>query len=274
VIGHRVPTGWAPLSPCTPTCLPASATRPGLTQALRLVAVAVVLLMALLILPVVRRGPWLSACSRGLLRALGVRLRAPRERMDWRGVLVVANHSSWIDVLALTAVAPVRLVAKREVGKWPLIGGLAQCSGALFIDRAGLRALPQTIAEVSAALREGDAVAVFPEGTTWCGAAAGPFRRAAFQAALQAGAPARPVAISFRNPSGAPTQAAAFVGEQSLLDSMIRLLRTPGLSCELTILPDLAPIGDRRALARQAETAIARVTGVEHGSGPSKALAA
>ena len=262
------------MSPCVPTCLPAPAVPAGLKQALRFAAAGVVLLAALLTLPVVRRRAWLSACARGLLRAIGVRLQAPRQRLDWRGVLVVANHSSWIDVLALTALAPVRLVAKREVGKWPLIGGLARCSGALFIDRAGLRALPGTIAELSAALREGDAVAVFPEGTTWCGTAAGPFRRAAFQAALQAGAPVRPVAISFRNPSGAPTQAAAFVGEQSLLDSTIRLLRTPGLSCELTILPDLAPIGDRRALARRAETAIARVTGVEHGSGPSQALAA
>jgi hypothetical protein len=63
--------------------------------------------------------------------------------MDWNGVLVVVNHSSWIDVLALTALAPVRLVAKREVGQWPLIGGLARCAGALFIDR-GLVLLPRS----------------------------------------------------------------------------------------------------------------------------------
>jgi 1-acyl-sn-glycerol-3-phosphate acyltransferase len=272
VIDHQVPPGWLPLSPCTPTCLPAPAVRPGLTQALRLVAVAAVLLTTLCTVPVTRRGPWLSACCRGLLRAVGVQLRVPGGPRDWRGVLVVANHVSWIDVLALTALSPVRLVAKREVGQWPLIGELARCAGALFIDRAGLRALPGTIAELTVALRQGDAVAVFPEGTTWCGMAAGPFRRAAFQAALQAGAPVRPVAICFRYRDGAPTKAAAFVGAQSLLDSMLRVLRTPGLTCELTILPDVAPIGDRRALARRAEAAVALATGVEHGSRLSRAV--
>jgi 1-acyl-sn-glycerol-3-phosphate acyltransferase len=222
VIDHQVPSSWLPLSPCTPTCLPPPAVSAGLTRALRLVAIAAVLLTALVTVPVVRRGPWLSACCRGLLRAVGVRLRVPGGARDWRGVLVVANHVSWIDVLALTALSPVRLVAKREVGQWPLIGRLARSAGALFIDRAALRALPGTIAELTDALGQGDAVGVFPEGTTWCG----------------------------------------------LHDSMLRVLRTPGLTCELTILPDVAPIGDRRSLARRAEAAVALATGIEHGTPP------
>ena len=99
-----------------------------------------------------------------------MRLRVHRPGVGRRdGVLVVANHLSWIDVLALAAVAPVRPLAKREVGEWPFIGRLARRAGALFVDRAGLRALPGTVAELAAALRAGDAVAVFPEGTTWCG---------------------------------------------------------------------------------------------------------
>lgn len=266
---HPLPPGWLPLSPCTPACLPAPVVRTGVTQALRLVAVGAVLLTALVTVPFLGRERgrvWLRACCRGLLRAAGVRLRVPPECDDWGGVLVVANHLSWVDVLALAAVAPARLLAKREVGEWPLIGGLARCAGALFVDRAGLRALPGTVAEIAAALRGGDAVAVFPEGTTWCGAAAGPFRRAAFQAALDAGSPVRPVAITFRNGDGAPARAAAFVGAQSLLDSILRVLRTPGMTCELTVLADLAPVGDRRALARRAEAAVATATGVPHGA--------
>jgi len=252
---HPVPPGWLPLSPCTSACLPSPAVRAGGTQALRLLAIAAVLLTALVTVPFVGRGPWLRACCRGLLRAAGVRLRVTSACDGWDGVLVVANHLSWIDVLALAAVAPVRPLAKRAVGAWPLIGRLARSAGALFVDRAGLRALPGTVAELTAALRAGDAVAVFPEGTTWCGAAAGPFRRAAFQAALDAGAPVRPIAITFRNGDGEPARAAAFVGAQSLLDSMLRVVRTPGLTCELAVLADLAPVGDRRALARNAEAA-------------------
>ncbi|MBV9922996.1 MAG: 1-acyl-sn-glycerol-3-phosphate acyltransferase [Pseudonocardia sp.] len=246
--------------------------RTGLPQALRLIAVGVVLLTALLALPFVHpvkhRGRWLRACSQALLRAAGVRLRiTPTSEAGgavWGGVLVVANHLSWIDVLALAAVAPMRPLAKHEVARWPPIGRLARCAGALFVDRAGLRAVPATVAEITATLRGRDAVVVFPEGTTWCGAAAGPFRRAAFQAALDAQAPVRPVAITFWHADGAPARAAAFVGTQSLFDSILRVLRTPGMICEVTVLDDLAPTGDRRALARRAEAAIARATGVPH----------
>jgi hypothetical protein len=132
-------------------------------------------------------------------------------------------------------------------------------------DAAGavLRGLPAVIA---ATLRSGDNVAVLPEGTTWCGAAAGPFRRGAFQAALDVGAPVRPVAITLWHADGSPARAAAFVGEQSLLDSMLRVVRTRGLTCELIPLGALSPIGDRRELARRAEEAIARVTGIRHGA--------
>jgi 1-acyl-sn-glycerol-3-phosphate acyltransferase len=136
-----------------------------------------------------------------MLRAAGVRVRLVGVWPEEDGVLLVANHLPWIDVLALACVANVRVLAKREVGDWPVVGGLARCAGALFLDRAGLRGLPAVIA---AALRSGDCVAVFPEGTTWCGAAAGPFRRAAFQAALNVGAPVRPVAITSRHPDGSP----------------------------------------------------------------------
>lgn len=83
-------------------------------------------------------------------------------------------------VLALPLVRSVRLLAKSEVRSWPALGALAARTGALFVDRVRLRALPGTVAEIAAAVASGDSVTVFPEGTTWCGAAAGPFRHAAF----------------------------------------------------------------------------------------------
>ena len=283
---HLVPPGWIPASPCTPGCLPAAdvvGVLRTLRVAARLVAVAAVLLTAVVtapMLPAPVRGRWLRACSRAMLWSAGVRLRVSATGSPWPdragspGVLVVANHVSWIDVLALAAVAPVRLLAKREVGEWPLVGGLARHAGALFVDRARLGALRGTVDALAVALRAGDCVAVFPEGTTWCGAAAGPFRRAAFQAAIDAGAAVRPVAVAFRHPDGSAAPTAAFVGAQTLLDSMLRVLRTPGLTCELTVLPALAPTGDRRELARRAQETIARATGVRHGVEPALPLAA
>lgn len=259
--------GWVPSSPCGPHCQPPSA--PGALPVLRFAALAGLVLLALLgtpLLPRRPRGRWLRSCSRAALRVAGVRLvvsGADGYRAGG-GVLVVANHQSWIDVLALTAVAPVRILAKREVQTWPVIGSLAARGDALFLDRTELRSLPATVAGAADALRAGAVVAVFPEGTTWCGAASGPFRRAAFQAAIDARVPVRPVAITLRLFDGSPARAATFVGDQELVDSVRRVLRLPGLVCELTILPELAPDADRRELARAAAGAIAEVTGVAH----------
>ncbi|MCW0215194.1 MAG: 1-acyl-sn-glycerol-3-phosphate acyltransferase [Pseudonocardia sp.] len=261
---------WMPSSPCGDDCLPPRATGPSWRLAHRTVALATTLLagvVALPFLPVLgdqRRDRVVRALFRAVLRAAGIELRiaagddqGPGYRVrDGRGVLVVANHLSWIDVVALGAVAPVRMLAKQEIADWPVIGGLARRCGTLFVDRAGLRGLPGVVAEITDALAAGAVVGVFPEGTTWCGSASGPFRRAAFQAALDAGVPVRPARLTLGLPDGRPTTVGAFVGQDTLWDSLSRVLRLPGLVCELTVLPALAPVGDRRGLARRAELAV------------------
>ena len=261
-------SGWLPVSPCGAACQPPVGERTGPASLVlaRLCRLAVVLLGTLAgaaVLPGAARDAWLCTCYRAVLRCSGVRLRVTGE-LGVGGVLLAVNHLSWIEVLAVGTLRPVRMVAKREMGDWPVIGRIARRTGALFVDRAGLGGLPATVAATADALRTGADVAVFPEGTTWCGGAAGPFRRAVFQAAIDAGAPVRPVAVVLRLPSGERATAAAFVGEQTLWNSLLRVLRLPGLDCEVTLLPALAPSADRRELARRAGEAVAAVTGVPH----------
>jgi 1-acyl-sn-glycerol-3-phosphate acyltransferase len=127
-----------------------------------------------------------------------------------------------------------------------------------------LRSLPTVVARTAEALRSGAVVGLFPEGTTWCGAALGPFRRAGFQAALDAGVAVRPVAQRMWLPDGTPTTVGAFIGEDTLLDSLLRVVRLPGLVVEVDVLPPLLPEPglDRRELARRAELVIAAATGL------------
>ena len=270
---HAEPArGWFPLSPCGSGCIPAdpaeSAARlPWRTARLLVVLAAIAVSAPLLPLVTDRcRSWWWQTAARAVLTAAGVRIvvTGPR-RFAVGGVLVVANHVSWIEVLALSAVRPLRMVAKGEIRAWPVIGAAAEAFGAVFVDRARLRDLPAGVARISSALASGDAVGVFPEGTTWCGAAAGPFRRAAFQAAVDTGSPVRPVAVTIRTPDGRPSRAASFVGEETLLACLSRVLRLPGVVCELTVLPMIHPRGTRADVARQAATAIGTVTGVPHG---------
>lgn len=265
--------GWVPEPVCAPDCLPGRGVGPRVGTprfVRRLVTLVAVLAATVAGVPLLRgraRERFLRGCAARALRAAGVDLRVHGGTgVSGSPALVVANHLSWIDVLALHATGPVRMQAKHEVATWPVLGPLAARTGALFVDRGGLRALPATVAETADALRAGAVVAVFPEGTTWCGTAAGEFRRAAFQAAIDADVPVRPVAFSLRRPDGGTTAAGAFVGDQTLWDSLCRVLRAPGLVCDLTLLPALAPAsGDRRALAAAAAAAVSGITDVPHG---------
>jgi 1-acyl-sn-glycerol-3-phosphate acyltransferase len=277
-VTQRAGHSWAPASPCGADCLPAGVTLPRLGPprvALRLAGLAALVAatgLAAGLLPLLgvrRRARVLRLMFRAVLRMAGVRLvLSGADRLDagagTGGVLVVANHLSWLDVLALGAVQPMRMVAKREIRDWPVIGALAAWVGTLFVDRAGLRELPSVVARTAEALREGSLVGLFPEGTTWCGAASGVFRRAGFQAAIDGGVPVRPVAQRMRLPDGGPTTVGAFIGEDTLLDSLLRVVRLPELVLEVEVLPLLvAGAGTgRRELARRAELAIAAATGV------------
>ncbi|MEU6825950.1 lysophospholipid acyltransferase family protein [Streptomyces atriruber] len=171
------------------------------------------------------------------------------------GTLVVANHISWLDVIALLAVEPVSVLAKREVGQWPVVGALARRVGTRFIDRDGSpRGLPVLVAELADSLRAGTSVLVFPQATTWCSVPGGRFRRAAFQAAADAGAPVRPVTVEYRQ-GGAPSTAAAFLGEEDFTASLRRVAGARGLSARVTA---HAPLWgtDRRVLADAARRAV------------------
>lgn len=250
---------WQPVSGCGPECRAGGDDAVGHARTvLRMVTVCAVLLAGLVLVPLFR-GLAVRPMSRALLASLGVRLRG-RGPVPRPGSLLVANHVSWLDIVALLALGPARLVAKREVRGWPGIGMLAALSGAIFVDRARPKALPETVGEVAAALRAGRSVAVFPEGTTFCGTRCDSsgariterFRPAVFQAAVDAGAPVVPIAISYCS------TAAAFIGDDSLWSSVVRVARLRELTVTLVAAPALHPEpgASRRILARAAQASV------------------
>ncbi|WP_157546357.1 lysophospholipid acyltransferase family protein [Microtetraspora fusca] len=284
---------WLRPSPCLPdACVePPVAVAGPVRRALRLTGAALVVLAGLPLsvaaraAGTTRRGRMVGMWARTLLRALGVQLdvrtgfafvagsplcqalestggggeaRRTPEARDGRGTLVVANHVSWLDPLVVAAAVPARPLAKREIGAWPLIRTLAAGAGALFIDRERLSALPEAVGSVAEALRAGDSVVAFPEGTTWCGRGMGEFRPAVFQAAIDAAAAVRPVTLRYREGDATSTRA-CYVGEDSLLASVLRVVATRRLVVEVTRFPEVRLAGagrrhaQRLALARVAE---------------------
>jgi 1-acyl-sn-glycerol-3-phosphate acyltransferase len=255
---------WMPESPCGADCLPSPGDLPeaGLYRVIRRLCGAVGLVLlggVLVVLPMRQRlvSPWF----RMLLRTLGIRLVVDG-RITAGGALVACNHVSWLDVVALQALCPMRLLAKSEVRSWPVVGPLAGRVGTVYIDRDRLTALPEAVRTIGDALRDGAVIGVFPEGTTWCGRASGPFRPAVFQAAVDAGVPVQPVALRFRTEDGDPTTAPAFVGEETLVGSVLTVVRTRGLVVEASILSAWDARGaDRRELARCIQSAVEETTG-------------
>ncbi|MGW6007672.1 lysophospholipid acyltransferase family protein [Streptomyces sp. NPDC055210] len=263
-----------PSAPCTPgVCVESVRAVAAVPRAvLRLVSLLVVVATGITLIPVVARIPaglrdrLIRRWCRTIVRAAGVELRTTGAAPPTGGLLLVANHISWLDIPLLAAVRPARMLAKAEIRRWPVAGALTASSGALFIERDRLRALPETVGRIAQSLRDGGAVVVFPEGSTWCGRAQGRFRRAAFQAALDADAAVQPVRLKYRHDGGAVSTAPAFVGSDSLLTSVWRVVSARDLVAEVQVGPLLPPgsAPDRRTLARAAETVAVHSVSAAH----------
>lgn len=268
---------WMPWSPCDPSCLVAGTPNgwggeprvAAVRFLLRIVALGGAMLVGIV---VAAAFPALGSrsqrlASRGwfrlLLAALGIRVRTYGPQVP-PGVLMVTNHVSWLDIVALNYLRPARMVAKREVGDWFLIGWMATSGGTVYLDRERLRDLPAVVAQMADRLRGGGTVAVFPEGTTWCGRGSGRYRSAAFQAAIDADALVVPVALRFLLPGARPTSTPSDIGAESTWVSVRRTARLRGLVVRAEVLPALSPreFPDRRALALAAERAVAAACGL------------
>ncbi|WP_429594743.1 lysophospholipid acyltransferase family protein [Variovorax sp. PvP013] len=177
-----------------------------------------------------RREREVERWARGMLALMGVRLDVQGTPPAGGPVLLVCNHLSWLDILAIHAARHVRFVSKSDVRRWPVIGMLADGAGTLYIERERRRDALRVAHHMAEALRAGDLIAVFPEGTTSDGRDVLPFHANLLQAAISADAPVQPMALRFvDNASGAPSLAARYIDDDDLLTSLWRVLGAPPL---------------------------------------------
>jgi len=188
--------------------------------------------------------------SQGLLRVLGVSLHVQGQARAGASLLV-ANHVSWLDIAALHAVVPqARFVSKADVLHWPLVGWLVKGAGTLFIERERKRDALRVVHAMAQALQAGETVGVFPEGTTGPGPELLPFHANLLQAAISTGTPVQPAVLRFAQAGQPFSEAAQFVGETTLAQSIWRVASARGLQVHVTLLPSQAGAhADRRAWA-------------------------
>jgi 1-acyl-sn-glycerol-3-phosphate acyltransferase len=195
--------------------------------------------------------------ARGLLAAAGVRLRVAGVPPRSPG-LVVANHISWLDVIAIAAVQPATFVCKAEIADWPGIGWLLRRAGMIFIRRGSFRDVWRVNLRLRACFMASQSVVAFPEGTTTEGRDVLAFRTALFQPAVERALPVHPMAIAYSSGE------AAFVGETTFLEALLAVARARNLEVHLALLKPLDTRGStRRAVAARAHSLIlARTLGL------------
>lgn len=158
-------------------------------------------------------------------------------------VLFLANHTSYFDppLLVTTLPCPSVFVAKRELGRVPLLGTALSMAGFIFLDRHHGRKALDGLRQAARCIREGQSVTAFPEGTRSRTGALQPFKRGVFLLAREAGVPVVPLGIlggptilprgtwrvapgAYRVRVGSPLDPSAFEDESTLRDATRRAI--------------------------------------------------
>ncbi|HEX2842211.1 lysophospholipid acyltransferase family protein [Hyphomicrobium sp.] len=211
---------------------------------------------------------------RRVCRLFGIKLHIDGAVMSDKPVLLISNHTSWLDIPVLSAVAPLSFVAKKEVGRWPFVSSLARLQRTVFVDRERRSAVGETTNEIMARLATGDTVVLFAEGTSSDGNRVLPFKTSLFAAAKPPGktgaAPAvrsdvvvQTLSIVYTRLHGVPINRSArpmvgWFGDMEMQSHAWELLKAGPLDVRIRISPPipLDSFADRKDLARRSEDQI------------------
>ncbi len=172
--------------------------------------------------------------------------------------LLLPNHVSWLDIMALSSATGCAFVSKDELGH-PLIHWLADQNGTVYVRRSHVKGAKDQAVALGQALEREQPVAVFPEGTVGPGTCLLPFRSTLIEAVNLAGKDVivRPVAIDY----GAAAAEIAWYQEPVLRNIRRVLGRQGSLDVTIRLLEPLEKSGDRKAMAAAARAAIAKALG-------------
>ncbi len=210
-----------------------------------------------------RRNRHVRRWSRRLLGLCNVKLAPLAGEVPLAHAMVVANHVSWLDIFVVNSVYPCLFVAKAEIRSWPMLGWLAARAGTIFIARGNRRDLRHLFTGLVDKLADGERIAFFPEGTTAAQGALLPFHPNLFEAAIDAGVPVQPLALSYADPAGPAPAAVDFTGDVSFKHSLLAILNGAPITATVTCLAPLTSVGaHRRELATAAQHAVAAALGI------------
>ena len=219
-----------------------------------------------------RTFPW--RYHRFMAKLFGIRITIIGKPVTDEGVLIVANHTSWLDIVIFSALTPISFVAKSEVATWPFFSTLAKLQRTVFVERARRQATGEARDQIRDRLLAGDTLVLFPEGTSNDGNAVLPFKSAlmgATEARVDDGkggtrpVKVQPVSTAYTGLYGIPLGREnrplfAWYGDMELVPHLWEALLTGPLDVIVEFHPPMTvdEAGGRKALAAKAEAIIRR----------------
>jgi 1-acyl-sn-glycerol-3-phosphate acyltransferase len=161
--------------------------------------------------------------------------------------LIVANHISWMDIIVIQSIKPSIFVAKSDVASWPLFGWVAQMTGTIFIKREKVSDIKKALKKMKRRLTK-RSVCIFPEGTSTNGRYLLPFKSNLFQSSIDTHKSILPLCLRYKQ-KGIYSDKVAFIGDMSLVDSIIKIKNESDMSVEVDVLQPIRPRGNRKELA-------------------------
>lgn len=192
------------------------------------------------------RAEWLHRWCKVAGRIVGLRLVSRGEIP--RAGLLVCNHLSYLDIIALSSLRPCVFVAKRDVRGWPIFGWLASAAGTIYVDRTRRVAAADAAKKIKAAIDAGLLVVLFPEGTSSDGATVLPFKSALLEPATQC--QVGTAGISYQVKLGSVGDEVCYWRDMTLVPHLLNLLTKPEVFAGISFSPMRRCEGNRKEIAR------------------------
>ncbi len=197
-----------------------------------------------------------------LSRAMGLQVSITGTPAKDRPLMLVANHSSYLDIMVLGALMPLSFTPKKEIRSWPIIGFLCVLADSVFVERRAAD-MQRVQAEMASRLSSGKVLGLFPEGTTGDGFNVMPFKSGFFSLAENFDLPVQPISIAYKSVAGIPLSAAtreqvSWVGDATLVAHLWSMFQFPNVQIGVTFydVERIGTYGDRKGLSKACENTI------------------
>ena len=203
------------------------------------------------------RAAWLSRSSRRHLKIFGYSAAVTGEIP--KSGLLISNHLSYLDILAISATTPAVFVSKADVRKWPLFGWFAAISGTVFVERERRTQVGEVNREIEIALAAGALVVVFPEGTSSNGETILPFRTSLLEPAACGNYEISVGWLHYELTDGDARNEVCYWGDHSFFPHFLNLLGKKSIRATLRFGKFQRTTDDRKELAKQLHAAVSEL---------------